>query len=148
MRINSIVYSTAADGEGLRNTLYVQGCTHRCPGCHNPHTWDPRGGCERPVNEVAELLCANNNLDITISGGDPFDQASELLKLVGIIKNKYLRNIWVYTGYTYEYIKSRYCLDDIDVIVDGPYKEELRNTTLRFRGSENQRIIKIPKKIH
>lgn len=143
IRILTIIKETGSDGPGLRNSVYMAGCSHHCPGCHNPQSWDPEGGTEREVSDIVkELLSVPYN--ITISGGDPFYQADALYELLSEIKRKDpQRNIWVFTGHTYEQlIKKGYLdwLEKIDVLVDGPFVLAQRDVS-RFCGSKNQRIL-------
>lgn len=149
--IIKIVESTTVDGPGLRTTIYAAGCSHHCPGCHNPQTWDIAAGTMTPVHEVAQRLLDNEFEDITFSGGDPFYQAEAFGELAQIIKQSSEKSIWCYTGYLFETLLSdpRYIslLKNIDVLIDGPYVAKLRNTDLLFRGSENQRIIDVRKSL-
>lgn len=153
-----IVYDTIVDGIGLRNTLYVSGCPHHCVGCHNPKTQDYNYGKQATINEIAELLTQNDN-DITFSGGEPFEQAEgllEILKIVYEIDRSYeresgRRNIWVYSGYTFEQIIAdpikKELLENIDVLVDGRFELDKKDSDLKFRGSSNQRIIDVQKSL-
>ena len=147
-----IVYDTIVDGIGLRNTLYVSGCSHNCEGCHNKPLQDYNYGKKVFIDDLANLLNQDNN-DITFSGGEPFEQATQLNWLIAVIDT--LRdkaginrpNIWVYSGYTFEEIivdpVKKELLENIDVLVDGRFEIDKRNITLPFRGSTNQRIIDI-----
>lgn len=138
MRILQIVKQTMADGPGIRNAIYVAGCDHRCPGCHNPQSWDFNGGTEMSIDEILSEV-VEDGIDITITGGDPFYQEEELLNL--LIKLWSLKkNVWVYTGFLYEEIEESPCMKYINVLVDGPYIAAQRETT-GFKGSTNQRII-------
>lgn len=138
-----------ADGEGIRVTLFVSGCSHHCKGCHNPESWCPNAG--KPFDEEAKeklfKLLDRPYIDgLTLSGGDPLygDNINEITKLVYEVKQKFPdKTIWLYTGYTLDEIKRLVLLRYIDVIVDGPYIESLRDVTLPFRGSSNQNIIKL-----
>ena len=148
-----------ANGPGVRVSLFVSGCTHRCPGCFNEVAWDFKYGkpfTDDTVNEILQLLKPDHIQGITVLGGEPFDphnQAS-VVSLLKKIKEVYpQKTIWVFTGYlldrdilagkvgdwniTSEYIRY------IDVLVDGPFIQEKKNLSLRFRGSENQRIIDV-----
>ena len=140
MKIYKILYETMADGPGIRNSVYVAGCLHKCPGCHNPQTWDYEGAQELSIDEICDLVL-KNGCDITISGGDPMYQSVELKELCKKLK-EVGRNIWVYTGFKIEDLgySQREVLKYIDVLVDGPFDIESRETT-RFCGSSNQRII-------
>lgn len=139
---------SVADGVGLREVLYIAQCTHRCKGCQNAKYWDDLGD-EYTINEVVNKLIKNPLTNITLSGGDGLTvQYENTLELCKRLKEKSNKNIWVYTGYTYdELIKlnKTEIFKYIDVLVDGRYIEEQRNITLKFRGSENQEIIDIQK---
>ena len=141
----SAVEGTSVDGPGLRTSLYFAGCHHRCPGCHNPETWDVHAGKLVSVEELMELV-RYNDFDVTFSGGDPLYQAAALFPLAKAIK-EFGKTIWCYTGFTYEEImegkhpEMRELLGLIDVVVDGPFIEGRKQSGLRFRGSDNQRII-------
>lgn len=144
MRILNILLQTMADGPGLRNAIYTAGCEHHCPGCHNPESWDFNAGEDMTIDDIVNSVIDDYS-NITISGGDPFYQVKELKQLVKQIKT-YNKNIWVFTGFTFEELKEKNdpdieeILKNIDVLVDGPYIEEQRNLS-KFKGSENQRII-------
>ena len=133
------------DGSGLRTSIYSQGCTHKCWGCHNPQTWDFDGGKEYDVEELFDIILSDVFSDVTFTGGDPLLQVEAFTQLAKMVKNKTNKTIWCYTGYTYERIKESPKLSQIlpfiDVLVDGPFMMEKRNTDLKFRGSSNQRII-------
>lgn len=149
MRILSTYAETISDGIGLRYAIYFAGCIHRCSGCHNPESWRADRG--RIVDEVylSEIIAeiqANPLLDgITLSGGDPFYDSSQLEKILKRLKKATNKNIWCYTGYTYEQLIAdetmRACLTYIDVLVDGRFEKEQADPTLYFRGSRNQRIL-------
>lgn len=143
---------TIADGEGLRYAIYLAGCSHLCPGCHNPTSWAPEAGVlldETQLDQIIHEVNANSMLDgITLSGGDPFYNPEGLLALLQRLKSATKANIWCYTGYTIEQILSNpllaRALPYIDALIDGPFILALRDPTLRFRGSSNQRIILQP----
>lgn len=140
MRIYQIIKGTSADGPGLRNSIYVSGCAHACPGCHNPQTWSFSSGAEMTIQEILDEVL-DDYADITISGGDPVYQAGQVEDLCRELK-RYNKNIWLYTGFTYEEVRQK-CpslLLYIDVLVDGLYDANKRDLT-RFCGSTNQRII-------
>ena len=147
MRIYGLVQDSIVDGPGFRFVCFVQGCTHHCPGCHNPDSHDPAGGTEMPVEEIGAQLLRNPLTDgLTLSGGEPFQQAEDCLALARLAHSHGL-NVWSYTGYTYESLLSqgtpaqRALLDEIDVLLETPYRLEQRTLALPWRGSANQRVI-------
>lgn len=150
MRFFDITSCDVNNGEGVRVTLWVAGCAHHCQGCQNPHTWDFKGG--RPFDKnahdylMSEL--AKPYIDgLTLSGGDPMYSLDDIVALSKEIKEKIPdKNIWLYTGFTFEEIQSsgmKKILPYVDVIVDGTYVEALRDVTLAFRGSSNQRVVRL-----
>ena len=145
IRVLDIAYETMADGPRLRTSIYCAGCAHRCPGCHNPQSWDFAGGSEMTVGELLDIIKDDEFADVTFSGGDPMYQVEAFTELARLIKEETGKNIWCYTGFTYEEILADKRLSRIlpylDVLVDGPFVAELRDPDLPFRGSSNQRII-------
>jgi len=146
LRVLHIVEGTSVDGPGLRTSIYLAGCNHHCPGCHNPESWDMGGGEERTLDELMEVI-AYNEAPVTFSGGDPLAQAQPLSKLIKRVKHELGYNVWCYTGYTWEQVQQQPQLMDVvkhlDVLVDSPFIMNERNTKLRFRGSNNQRLIDV-----
>ncbi|HOQ02022.1 MAG TPA: anaerobic ribonucleoside-triphosphate reductase activating protein [Acetivibrio clariflavus] len=151
IRIAGIIKESIVDGPGIRMVVFAQGCKHRCPGCHNPETHSFDGGTLVTVDSIIDQAKKNPLLDgITFSGGEPFEQAEAFAVLAKEAKKLNL-NIVTYTGYTYEYIVENFLnfsgwevlLNETDILVDGRYEEDKRNLLLKFRGSENQRIIDI-----
>lgn len=147
MRVANVVADSIVDGPGLRLTVFVQGCPHHCPGCHNPETHDPAGGTERPVEVLQALLTANPLVEgLTLSGGEPFQQAEACGALAAFAHQQGL-NVWTYTGYRYEELAAAgrpdwdALLRETDVLVDGPFLESLKSYGALFRGSTNQRLI-------
>lgn len=138
------------DGPGLRTSIYCAGCAHRCPGCHNPQSWDFMGGREVDIQEILDVVRADDFANVTFSGGDPFYQVEAFTELARRIKEETGKNIWCYTGFTYEEIladeRLSQMLPYIDTLVDGPFIQELRDPDLPFRGSSNQRIIPLSRK--
>lgn len=145
IRVLDILEETMADGPGLRTSIYCAGCAHHCPGCHNPQSWDFAGGREMSVDELLEIVKADEFSNVTFSGGDPLYQVEAFTELARRIKEETGKNIWCYTGFRYEEIiaddRMKRILPYIDTLVDGPFVESLRDPELHFRGSSNQRII-------
>ena len=148
MRFHNITYPDVNNGEGCRVTLWVAGCTHHCKGCHNPQTWSFKSGrefTEDIKNKLYNVLKLPYIKGITLSGGDPLDSFDDIFELVRDIKNSFNdKDIWLFSGYTLEDIQNsdkNIILEYIDVLVDGEFKEELKDLTLKFRGSSNQRIL-------
>ena len=151
MRFHDITTCDVNNGEGFRVTLWVAGCTHHCQGCQNPETWDFKGG--QPFGKEAHdylfsELSKPYIQGVTFSGGDPLCSAGEVTALAKEIKEKLPgKDIWLYTGFTIEQIeandKLKQILPYVDVIVDCEYVKGLRDVTLAFSGSRNQRIISI-----
>ncbi len=149
-RLSGIVNDSIVDGAGFRLAVFMQGCPHGCPGCHNEETWDPQGGHEADTEDIRQMLKSNPLLDgITLSGGDPFFQPEAALAMARITKDMGL-NVWAYTGWTLEELQAmenpavQALLEHIDVLVDGPFIQAQRSLALRFRGSANQRLIDLP----
>lgn len=156
LRIAGVEKESIVDGPGIRYTIFTQGCNHRCKGCHNVHTWDKNGGYSVNIEDLYEDIVKNPLLKgVTISGGEPFDQAYEVSYLIQeyLKKNKPNMDVIVYTGYkfedlvvrSYEDIPVRRLLCSADYIIDGEYVESERCLSLSFRGSKNQRIIDVKK---
>lgn len=145
LRVLDIVRGTTVDGPGFRTSIYLAGCRHQCPGCHNPESWDFSGGEEMSFDEIMDVVC-EEDFDVTFSGGDPMYHPEEVAALSQMIHDLG-HTVWLFTGFTWEeLIKSQkflMVLQEIDVIVDGPFVESLRDTDLLFRGSSNQRIIDV-----
>lgn len=145
LRVLDIVPGTSVDGPGLRTSIYFAGCLHHCEGCHNPQSWDMAGGREMSVEEIVSIV-EENGFNVTFSGGDPIYQYESLKVLAYELKRRNY-NLWCYTGFLFEDLISMKHLKEllslIDVIVDGPYIAGLRDISLRFRGSGNQRIIDV-----
>ena len=145
-----ILEQTMADGPGFRTSIYCAGCEHHCPGCHNPQSWDRKNGHWVDVQEILDVVKADEMSNVSFSGGDPFYQVEAFTELARRIKEETGKTIWCWTGFTYEEIladeKLSMMLPYLDVLVDGPFVQELRDTQLLFRGSSNQRIIYLTEK--
>lgn len=140
------------DGEGIRTVIWTQGCSHHCPGCHNPETHDFNGGALVDIEEVYSIIDNLEGQDgITFSGGDPFFQARECAEIAKYARKKGY-NIWSFTGYTLEElltlskIKPEVMdfLKQIDVLVDGKFEIRNKSYNMVFAGSSNQRILDVP----
>ena len=146
IRILSIKYGTSVDGIGLRTSLYCAGCENRCPGCHNPQSWDEKGGEAISVDELYHRV-VEADMNVTFTGGDPMYHPEGFIALASLIKRNTNKTIWCYTGYRFEELLShptrRQLVELCDVIVDGRYIEDERDLSLHFRGSRNQRIIDV-----
>ena len=149
IQLAGVVRESIVDGPGIRFVVFCQGCPHHCPGCHNPVTHDFDGGYPCDVSKIIDAIDQNPLLDgVTFSGGEPACQPKGFLTLAKAVKERNLNNI-MYSGYTLEELtemsKSDAALADlmnlIDYLIDGRYEAELRDLTLSFRGSQNQRII-------
>jgi anaerobic ribonucleoside-triphosphate reductase activating protein len=142
---------TIVDGEGIRYSIYLAGCRHHCPGCHNPESWRPDAGMPLTEERLAAIIReinANPLLDgVTFSGGDPLFHPEEFRALSRRVKQETGMNIWCYTGYTLEQIEAdaslKAAIEFVDVLVDGPFREALYDPYLAFRGSSNQRILRL-----
>ena len=147
MRIAGIVNDSIVDGPGLRLAIFAQGCPHHCPGCHNPESHDFAGGSDMDTEKIIARMDANPLLDgITLTGGEPFEQPDACRILADAAHARGL-NVWAYSGYTFEQLcavpEKRRLLEACDVLVDGPFVQAERSLDLRFRGSKNQRVLKV-----
>lgn len=152
LQVFGIAQDSIVDGPGLRFTIFVQGCSHNCPGCHNPESHSPNGGQTYTTDELYDMIRANGLVHaVTLSGGEPFEQPAACAELARRLKaDDY--NIWAYSGYTFEVLQKKAEADsaiesfisNIDVLVDGPFVESLHSYDLKWRGSSNQRIIDVP----
>lgn len=174
MNYAGIQYDDIANGTGVRVTLFVQGCDHKCPGCQNPETWDPSQGVlftEGTKEDILEYIESTPFVKgLTLSGGDPLfdDNVDEVFDLLKVFRSKFKdsKDIWLYTGYTWEdidywlridrneymYLGDKYkkrveIIKLVDVLVDGKFDKDLKDLTLDFRGSSNQRLIDIKRSL-
>lgn len=149
-----------ANGPGVRVSLFVSGCTHHCPGCFNEIAWDFDYGepfTQRTIDGILEMLAPNYIKGLTLLGGEPFEPRNQpaLLDLLRQVKKKYpAKSIWAFSGYLFDKDITAWrlgprriteeLLSYLDVLVDGPFVQAKKNLSLRFRGSENQRLIDVP----
>ena len=157
MKVAGFYDESISNGEGWRAVLFVSGCPHNCPGCHNKEAQNFNYGTEFNKKEIIDRIKENSILKgITISGGEPLckeniKEVSEFIK--DVKKEKKDFNVWCYSGYTLDELINRNdettndCLNQIDVLVDGEFKQDLKDPTLKFRGSSNQRIIDVKKSL-
>lgn len=149
MRYHNITKDDMLNGDGLRVVLWVAGCCHGCKGCQNPVTWDIEGGLpfdEKAKEELFEELEKPYVSGVTLSGGDPLHPKNrdEIGALMREIREKYQdKTIWLYTGYDWDQVKDLPYLAMADVVVDGPFVEELKDEEIYWRGSSNQRVIDV-----
>ena len=141
----NIQKDSVVDGEGIRAVIWTQGCSHNCPGCHNPETHSLWGGKLIEVQEVIEQMNANPLSDgLTLSGGEPFFQPYACAEIAKAAKDRGL-SVWCYTGYRLDELNTIHgaeeLLKHVDVLVDGRFIQSLRSLDLDFRGSSNQRVI-------
>lgn len=148
IRLAGIKKNSVVDGPGIRYSIYVQGCSHRCVGCHNPETHDPLGGYTLPTTELAAMVNDERWIDgVTISGGEPFEQAGPVVNLVKLLNNS--DKLILYSGYTFEFLLAMGEINkDVKelllagwLLIDGPYLNEKKSLSIAYRGSLNQRII-------
>lgn len=154
MRYHNITKDDMLNGDGLRVVLWVAGCGHHCEECQNPITWNPDGGIpfeKKDKEELFEELGKSYISGITFSGGDPLFETNEkeITELTKEIRERFPnKTIWLYTGYLWEYVKTRKIAGYLDVLVDGPYEKKLRDTKLFWRGSANQRVIDVKESLN
>ena len=135
------------DGPGFRTAIYAAGCKHQCKGCHNPQSWDFKAGRAMTTDQIMHVIKQDPFANVSFSGGDPMYQPEGFAELAQAIRSQTNKTIWCWTGFSFEMLlrmpKQRKLLELIDVLVDGPYVEALRDTDLLFRGSRNQRLIDV-----
>ena len=149
MNIAKIKYNDIADGLGVRTTVFVSGCRRYCSGCQNPEAWDFDYGepfTEETQRKIFKSIEPYWIQGLTVCGGEPFEPENEaaLLPFLKEFRELYpIKDVWIYSGFTYEELKGREMLKCCDVLVDGPFVAELKDAGLAFRGSRNQRIIQM-----
>ena len=148
LSVLAIVEDTTVDGPGLRTAIYAAGCPNHCPGCHSPESWEITRGTWMETEEVMARVMADELANVTFRGGDPMFQPEGFTEVAAAIKARSQKTIWCYTGYRYEELlrhpQQAHLLRYIDVLVDGPFVQALRDESLLFRGSSNQRLIDVP----
>lgn len=160
LNLAAIVKDSCVDGPGFRQTIFVQGCGHQCIGCHNPDLQGFGGYLVKPTDLATEVFANykesmnsyDEELNITLSGGEPMLQANRLVKMLKALKKLHPKiNVWCYTGFTWQEVKASTTMVKLakqcNVIVDGKFIQELKNPGLIFRGSSNQRIIDVKKSL-
>jgi len=155
LRLAGVIKESIVDGPGIRYTVFVQGCPHHCPGCHNPETHPFEGGREEEIDTLIDQIKTNPLLrGVTLSGGEPFCQAGALAVLAE--KAHALgKNVMTYSGYTFEQLVKMAeedadvaaLLAQTDILVDGPFVQAQKSLMLRFRGSANQRLLDVKKSL-
>ena len=155
LRIAGIQKDSIVDGPGVRLSVYFQGCSHCCPGCHNPETHDPDAGYEITIARLVDIVESCKFLDgVTLSGGEPFEQAPAAAAFAREVAVRGL-NLVLYSGYTFEQLlaasdsdpDNHILLDSAYLLVDGPYIHAEQDYNLAYRGSRNQRLIDLPRSL-
>ena len=148
-RCAGIVQNSSVDGLGLRMAIFFQGCAHFCKDCQNQHTWDFQGGYETDTDIILKAYVEDELLSgITLTGGDPLYQPIAAYDISRRV-HQHGGNVWCYTGFTYDELKSsnsndiKKLLVEIDILVDGPFIVEQKDPDLLWRGSDNQQILKL-----
>ena len=153
LRINAYIRESIVDGPGIRYVIFTQGCPHNCLGCHNPQTHDFAGGYDIDIQKMIDGIREDPMLSgVTFTGGEPFCQPAPLVEIAKAVHDKGL-NVMTYSGYTYEQLLEmanenedvQNLLCETDILVDGPFILAERDMTLLFRGSRNQRMLKLKK---
>ena len=151
VRVAGVVENSFTDGPGVRFALFVQGCPHHCPGCHNPQTHDFAGGSETTVGALLTALDEDPLVSgLTLSGGEPFCQVGACAELARAAHARG-KDVWTWSGWTYEQLRQKAAtepdvaelLRQTDVLVDGPFIEAQRDLDLEWRGSANQRVLEL-----
>ena len=142
-------HDSIVNGDGLRVVLWTQGCPNHCPGCQNPETWDYCGGMLMPIADVVKQMKQfKGQAGLTFCGGEPFVQAKACKQIADYVRKELGWNVWSFSGFTYEIIKEYgkepwELLKSLDALIDGPFILKQRDLSLRFRGSKNQRLLKL-----
>ena len=153
MKYNKIRKMDISDGPGVRVSIFMQGCSFHCKNCFNPETWDFDNGLEfddKVIDEIIEIGSKKHIVGLSILGGEPMHPKNikGTIKLAKKFKKTYPdKNIWVWSGYLFDQVVDKEIFKYIDVLVDGQFKNELRNPNLKWRGSSNQRVINVKKSL-
>ena len=142
-KIEESIFESTMDGEGYRIVIFMSGCPHHCKNCHNPVTWNKEHGTSYEIEEIYEYVRKKLETGIfdgiTLSGGDPYVQSDEVLKLVKKLKETFKDlDVWSYTGYLYEDVKDNALTKELNALIDGKFVEELKFPKKKYRGSNNQ----------
>ncbi|MBS6106571.1 MULTISPECIES: anaerobic ribonucleoside-triphosphate reductase activating protein [Anaerococcus] len=150
MRYGQIRQYDIANGPGIRTSIFVTGCSLKCKNCFNKDYQDPNYGnlwTEENTLQIVNYLKKDEISGLTILGGEPFENAIDLIEIIKKIKEQIDKPIWIYSGYIYEILIKdpihKKLLEEVDVLVDGPFIDSLKDLTLKFKGSSNQRIIDV-----
>lgn len=150
MRYGQIRQYDIANGPGIRTSIFVTGCSLKCKNCFNKDYQDPNYGnlwTEENTLQIINYLKKDEISGLTILGGEPFENAIDLIEIIKKIKEQIDKPIWIYSGYIYEILIKdpihKKLLEEVDVLVDGPFIDSLKDLTLKFKGSSNQRIIDV-----
>ncbi|KMT21420.1 anaerobic ribonucleoside-triphosphate reductase activating protein [Clostridium cylindrosporum] len=151
VKLAGITKESLVDGPGIRYVIFSQGCNHNCKGCHNPSTHSFDKGKEFDVEEILQDILNRKHIDgVTFSGGDPFYQPEEFGYIAKRLREENI-HIISYTGFKYENILDNYkmkeLLENVDILIDGPFIENKKTFKMAFRGSENQRAIDVKKSL-
>lgn len=142
-------HDNIVNGDGLRAVVWTQGCPNHCPGCQNPETWDFAGGFLVDIDEICERLGEfQGQQGLTFCGGEPFAQPKACRQIAEYVREKLGWDVWSFSGFTYEQIKAAggeawEFLKSLDALIDGPFILKQRDLTLKFRGSKNQRLLRL-----
>ena len=142
-------HDNIVNGDGLRVVLWTQGCPNHCKGCQNPETWDYEAGVVVSIDEIMERLSEfKGQAGLTFCGGEPFVQAKACREIAERVRKEFGWNVWSFSGFTHEIIKEAggepwEFLKSLDALIDGPFILAQRDLSLRFRGSKNQRLLRL-----
>ena len=152
MRYGQMRKFDVANGEGIRTNLFVTGCSHHCPDCFNEEYQDFQAGIlwdEKAEEELFSYINNPHSVGLTLLGGEPMQNTEGLIPIARRMKEETDKTLWIYSGYTLDKIKEHEDMMELlsyaDVLVDGRFEKDLKDLTLRFRGSSNQRVIDVPK---